>query len=144
MVGSASPHMVLQSYFQYAIECMEPQVFNWSDEVLRGMKIQLTKCKKGDLNQFGYMSILVSFFLERVPHLLLQVEWGIMTPQDPRMKRWCNLMARHVASPIVKYNDVLFDWLRPQLLMVDDYAYADLEFRGDRDLVLPKGFQWGN
>jgi hypothetical protein len=31
-------------------------------------------------------------------------------------------MARHVAGPIVKYNDVFFDWLRPQLLMIDDYA----------------------
>jgi hypothetical protein len=29
------------------------------------------------------------------------------------------------------------------MLMVDDYAYADLDFRGDPDLVLPKGSQWG-
>jgi hypothetical protein len=28
MAGSYSPHMVLQSYFQYAIECTEPRVFN--------------------------------------------------------------------------------------------------------------------
>jgi hypothetical protein len=28
MVGSSAPHMVLQSYFQYAIECIEPRVFN--------------------------------------------------------------------------------------------------------------------
>jgi hypothetical protein len=28
MAGSSSPHMELQSYFQYAIECTEPQVFN--------------------------------------------------------------------------------------------------------------------
>ena len=28
MAGSAFPHMALQSYFQYAIECLEPQVFN--------------------------------------------------------------------------------------------------------------------
>ena len=60
------------------------------------------------------------------------------------MKRWCDLMAQHMASPIVKYNDVFFDWLRPQLLMVDDYAYASLDFRGDPNLVLPKDSQWGN
>jgi hypothetical protein len=38
MDGSAAPHMALQSYFQYAIECTEPRVFNWSNVVLRNMK----------------------------------------------------------------------------------------------------------
>jgi hypothetical protein len=38
MSGSSDPHMVLQSYFQYAIECTEPQVFNWADAVLRSIK----------------------------------------------------------------------------------------------------------
>jgi hypothetical protein len=80
MVGSASPHVSLHSYFQYSIECTKPQVFNWYDDVLHSMKTQLTKRKNGDLKQFGYGSILVSFFLERVPHLWLQVEWGIPTP----------------------------------------------------------------
>jgi hypothetical protein len=45
MVRSFTPHMELQSYFQYAIECTEPQVFNWADAVLRSMKRQLTKCR---------------------------------------------------------------------------------------------------
>jgi hypothetical protein len=92
------------------------------------MKKQLTKCRSGGLKQFGYGSILVSFFLERVPVLCLQVEWGIPTPQDLRMKRWVDLMARHATGPIVKYNDVFFDWLRTQMLMVDDYAYVGIDF----------------
>ena len=48
-----------------------------------------------------------------------------------------------MAGPIIKYNDAFFDWLRPQILMIDDYVYAGLEFRGDLDLVLPEGFHWG-
>jgi hypothetical protein len=92
------------------------------------MKKQLTKCRNGDMKQFGYGSILVSFFLERVPYLRLHVEWGIPTPWDPRMKRWVELMECHVTSPIIKYNDVFFDWLRTQMLMVDDYAYAGVDF----------------
>jgi hypothetical protein len=32
---------------------------------------------------------------------------------------WCDLMAWHVTGPIIKYNDAFFDWLRPQILMVD-------------------------
>jgi hypothetical protein len=43
MVGSYAPHMELQSYFQYAIECTEPRVFNWVDVVLHSIKRQLTK-----------------------------------------------------------------------------------------------------
>jgi hypothetical protein len=38
MAGSFAPHMALQSYFQYAIECTEPRVFNWANGVLRSMK----------------------------------------------------------------------------------------------------------
>jgi hypothetical protein len=71
MVGSTAPHMSLQSYFQYTIECTELRVFNWSDAVLRSMKRQLTKHRKGDLKQFEYVSLLVSFFLQRVPLLRL-------------------------------------------------------------------------
>jgi hypothetical protein len=59
------------------------------------------------------------------------------------MKRWCDLMARHVWGPIIKYNDTLFNWLRPQILMVDNYTYVRLDFKGDLDLVLPEGFEWG-
>jgi hypothetical protein len=45
MAGSSTPHMALQSYFQYAIECTEPWVFNWADVVLRSIKKKLTKCR---------------------------------------------------------------------------------------------------
>jgi hypothetical protein len=53
MEGSATPHMALQRYFQYALECINPQVFNWWDRILRSMKKQLTKCRNGELKQFG-------------------------------------------------------------------------------------------
>jgi hypothetical protein len=86
----------------------------------------------------------VSFFLERVPVFRLQVEWDFQGPRDPRMLRWCRLMVRHVAGPIVKYENIFFDWLQNQMLMVDDYAYAGLDFRGDPDLALPEDAQWGD
>ena len=72
------------------------------------------------------------------------MEWNLPAPRDLRMLRWCRLMARHVAGPIIKYDDTFFDWLQPQMLMVDDYAYARLDFRGDPDLVLPEDAQWGD
>ena len=113
-------------------------MFNWVDVVLRSIKKKLTKSRRDNLKQFRYGSLLVSFFLERVPLLRLQVEWNLLAPRDPRMLRWCRLMARHVAGPIIKYDDTFFDWLQPQMLMVDDYAYVGLDFQGDPDLVLPE------
>jgi hypothetical protein len=44
MDGSSAPHMELQRYFQYTIECTEPRVFNWENAVLHSIKKQLTKC----------------------------------------------------------------------------------------------------
>ena len=52
-------------------------------------------------------------------------------------------MSLHVAGPIIRYNDTFFDWLDPQILMIDDYAYDELDFCNDPDLVLPEGSQWG-
>jgi hypothetical protein len=60
------------------------------------------------------------------------------------MKRWCDLMSRHVAGPIIKYNDTFFDWMEPQILMIDDYAYVGMDFHNDPDLVLPEVSQWGD
>jgi hypothetical protein len=60
------------------------------------------------------------------------------------MKRWVDLMAQHATGAIIRYNDVFFYWLRTQILMVDNYAYVGLDFRGDSNLVLTEGSQWGN
>jgi hypothetical protein len=105
MVGSAAPHMALQRYFQYALECTEPRVFNWADAVLHSLKKQLTKCRRGELKQFGYGSFLVYFFYERVPVYRLQDDCHFSGPRDPQMLRWCQLMAKHVIGPIVRYDD---------------------------------------
>jgi hypothetical protein len=112
MAGSAAPHMALQIYFQYALECVKPRVFNWANAVLRNLKKQLTKCRRGNLKQFGYGSLLVSFFCERVLVYRLQADWLFPGPRDPRMLRWCQLMTRHVTGQIIRYDDCFFYWLQ--------------------------------
>ena len=39
----------------------------------------------------------------------------------------------------VKFGDPLFKWLQDHMLMVEDYAYAGMDFTGDPDLPLPPG-----
>ena len=57
---------------------------------------------------------------------------------DPRMQRWVHIMARTGADRgEVKFSDPFFQWLRDQILMVEDYAYAVTNFSGELDLLLP-------
>ena len=39
----------------------------------------------------------------------------------------------------VKFGDPFFRSLQDQMLMVEDYAYAGIDFTGDPDLPLPPG-----
>ena len=78
----------------YAIEAMAPTVFNGVEALLSVFKDQLTKCRQGELKQFGYGSILACFFFERIPQLIPQVVFTKLRVRDPRMLRWVRIMAR--------------------------------------------------
>ena len=67
VAGSQAPHEVTKNHLILATECLNPTLFDWATTVTTNIKRQLTKCKQGKLKQFGYSSILVSFFLERLP-----------------------------------------------------------------------------
>ena len=72
----------------YGIEAMTPTVFNWEEAMLPIFKDQLTKCRQGELKQFGFGSILTCFFFERVPQMRPQVVFRSLRAQDPHMLRW--------------------------------------------------------
>ena len=76
------------------------------------------------LKQFGEGSVIVSFILQRVPHMRPQVTITRIEHEDPRMVSWVMTMP-HVGGegPKVSYGSGFFHWLRNQLLMVEDYAY---------------------
>ena len=44
----------------------------------------------------------------------------------------------------VKFVDAFLRWLRDQMLRVEDYANAGIDFTGDPDLPLPPRGQWGD
>ena len=43
----------------------------------------------------------------------------------------------------MKFKVAFFCWMLDQILMIEDYAYAGTNLRGDLDLPLPPGAQWG-
>ena len=74
-----------------------------------------------------------------------QVTFQSVRAWDPLMLRWVHIMAHTGAgSGRVKFGDAFFKWLRDQMIMVEDYAYAGIDFTGDLDLPLPLGEQWGD
>ena len=59
------------------------------------------------------------------------------------MNKWVDAMACHGGGggPKVTYGPVFFHWLRSQLLMVENYAYAGEYLKDDPDLPLLEGYQ---
>ena len=107
------------------------------------LKIQLNKCKRGRLKQFGYGAVIVSFILQQVPHMRPQVTITRLELEDPRMIAWVIAMP-HLGGggPKVSYGIGFFHWLRNRLLMVENYSYEGAYFRDDSELVLPEGEVW--
>ena len=127
----------------YALQCMEPTVFNWCESMLVCLKKQLTKCRRVTLKQLGYGAMVVSFILKWIPHLRPQVTITRLEPEDTRMLAWVTAMPRlGGATPKVRYGFGFFHWLRNQFLMIEDYANDGVDFCHDPELVLPEGDMW--
>ena len=109
VVKTRSAHLTTKSHMLYALECMEPTIFNWCEGMLVSLKDQLNKCKWGTLKQFGYGAVVVSFILQRVPHMRPQVNMSRLENKDPRILRWVYVMAHHGGEgPKVFYGAAFF------------------------------------
>ena len=109
------------------------------------MKKQLSDCKTCRRKNFGYSSILVAFFFERVLVLSLTVPLPISSPRQPRLSKWEEIFLRQGSGGLVQrvYDDDFYLWWEQQLPALEQYPYAGMDFRGDNDLVLPPGGVWG-
>ena len=74
IAGLASLHQASRPLMFYAVECMAPTIYDWSTSLLSNMKHQLSECKAGRIHNFGFSSILSTFFFERVPGLSPRVD----------------------------------------------------------------------
>ena len=97
------------------------------------------------VRNFGFDSILSTFFFERVPGLSPRVEIPPHKVQDLAQRRWENVMCRlgrgRVANP---YPADFFPWWQRQIIAIDDYPYAGIDFRGDPDMPLPPRAAYGD
>ena len=73
MSGTTTQHLISHSLMYYALECMRPTVYDWCTGMLASVSTQLTTCKIGRQKNFGYGSLICSFFFERILALTLRV-----------------------------------------------------------------------
>ena len=57
IAGLASLHQASRPLMYYAVECMRPTIYDWSTTLLSNMKHQLSECKAGRIQNFGFSSI---------------------------------------------------------------------------------------
>ena len=62
IAGLASLHQASRPLMFYVVECMRPTIYDWSITLLKNMKHQLSECKEGRIRNFGFSSILSTFF----------------------------------------------------------------------------------
>ena len=99
----------------------------------------------GRVRKFGFDSILSTFFFERVLGLSPIVEIPPHRVRDLAQRCWENVMRRlgggRVANP---YRADFFPWWQRQIITIDDYPYAGIDFHGDPDMPLPPAESYGD
>ena len=66
-------------------------------------------------------------------------------PHHPRLSQWGDIFLRQGGGYIVHnvYDDDFYTWWERQLLALEQFPIAGMDFRGDPDLFLPPGGIWG-
>jgi hypothetical protein len=58
------------------------------------------------------------------------------------MEWWTSLSLRLGSYSEFRFTGDFFAWLRRQLIVIEDFPYTGVDFRGSMDLVLPVGEDW--
>ena len=89
--------------------------------------------------------MLSTFFFKCVPGLIPRADVPPHGVQDPAQRCWENVMrilgGGRVSNP---YPADFFPWSQQQIVAIDDYPYARIDFRGDPDMPLPLGSAYGD
>ena len=117
VAGSSSLHLGTQNQMRIAVECLQGALYDWCSRVIPIMRKQLSDCKRGRRKNFGYSSILVAFFFERVPILIPTIPLPVRSPRHPRLSRWGEIFLCQGGSGSVQsvYDDDFYLWWQRKL-----------------------------
>jgi hypothetical protein len=114
--------------------------FAWGLTLHARMVGQLDHCRSTDTGEFAFGSILVAWFLERVPMLRPRILLGAPGVREPRLRWWSTIFLRHGGGEGGHFftAEVAQVWRQmPQVIL--QFPYAGVDFRDDPDMVLPPG-----
>jgi hypothetical protein len=139
--GSTAPHWMSGG----ELSLMERVVvgrerFAWGVALHSQMVAQLDRCRSAGRGEFTFGSILVAFFLERVPALRPRVVLEVPEMRLPHLRRWSEILARHGGGEAGHYftEQAAQIWRQtPQMILW--FPYVGVDFRHDPDMVLPPG-----
>ena len=114
---SLSLHLATRNQMRLVVECLQGALFDWCSGVIPIMKKQLFDYKRGRRKNFGYSSILVAFFFERVPGLSPAVLLPVSSPRQPRLSRWGEIFLHQGGGGSIQsvYEDEFYLWWERQL-----------------------------
>ena len=113
IAGLASLHQASWPLMFYVVECMRPSIYDWSTTLLSNMKHQLSECKAGRVQNFGFNSILSTFFFlacSRIePHSGRSSSQGSRSSPTALGRCYAQTGGGRVANP---YQNDFFPWWR--------------------------------
>jgi hypothetical protein len=139
--GSTTPHRISGG----ELSLMERVVvgrerFAWGLALHSQMVTQLDRCRSAGRGEFTFGSILVAFFLERVPALRPRVVLEVPAVRHPRLRRWSEILVCHGGGEGGHYfteQAAQIWWQTPQVIL--RFPYVGVDFRDDPDMVFPPG-----
>jgi hypothetical protein len=144
ITSSAAVHQASRAQMNYAVQCMNAQIYDWSTTLLENMTRQLTDCRQRMHRNFGFATILCSFFFERVPCFSPQMTVRGHLATVPAVCRWAALLSRQGGGRTVEaFNDNFFAWLSRKIPAIEDYPYAGIDFSRDPAMPVPPGEERG-
>ena len=112
VAGSSSLHLATWNQMRLAVDCMQGALYDWCSGVIPIMRKHLSDCERGRRKNFGYSSILVAFFFERVSGLSPIVPLPVGSPRQPRLSRWGDIFLYQGGGGSVQsvYDNKFYFW----------------------------------
>jgi hypothetical protein len=93
--GSLATQRITGSQLRIMQRVLDGEFFTWGLKLHARMIGQIHQCWTTDSDDFAFGSILVAWFLERVPMLCPRVFLPLAGPQKSRLMRWAQILAQH-------------------------------------------------
>jgi hypothetical protein len=97
-------------------------------------------CQAADSDDFSFGSILVAWFLQRVPMLRLRVLLDALSIRESQLRWWVAIFIHHGGGEGGHYFTVDISWVWHQMpQIIHEFPYSGVDFWEDPEMVLPPG-----